>query len=222
MSTIEVTTERLTIVTRESFGLAAPRDMRGAKLALPPRSHANIHARALAVRAFTGALAVAGLTLDDARFVDVADELTALRRGDVDAVFVQGVAAVESAVATGAVVLVDLDPEVRALVVSEEREPRVLAPFEILDVLRALGRDAETYRRIAHHTRHERWFRRLSITDDYDVWLIGWYGRQGVDLHDHGGSSGALAESDAAIGASSPLDASMTLSGKLISRPAAA
>ena len=192
MSTIEVTTDRLTIVTRESFGLAAPRDMRGAKLALPPRSSANIHARALAVRAFTGALAVAGLTLDDARFVDVADELTALRRGDVDAVFVQGDAAVESAVATGAVVLVDLDPEVRALVVSEEREPRVLAPFEILDVLRDLGRDAETYRRIAQHTRHERWFRRLSITDDYDVWLIGWYGRQGVDLHDHGGSAGGF------------------------------
>ena len=144
------------------------------------------------MRGFAGALAVAGLTLDDARLVEVADELDALRRGDVDAVFVQGAAAVESAVAAGAVVLVDLDPDVRALVVSEDREPRVLAPFEILDVLRDLGRDAETYRRLAQHTRHERWFRRLSVTDDYDVWLIGWYGRQGVDLHDHGGSAGGF------------------------------
>ncbi len=70
--------------------------------------------------------------------------------------------------------------------------PRRLSPAEILDVLRDLGRDAETYRALARHTRHERWFRRLSVTDCYDVWLLGWHSHQGVDLHDHGGSAGGF------------------------------
>ena len=110
MTTTEFETRRRAIVTRESFGLAAPRDMRGARLALPHRSDPHDDAaRTRARRAFAGALAIAGLTLDDAKLVDVPDELTALRRGDVDAVFVHGSAELEAAVDVGAVVLVDLD-----------------------------------------------------------------------------------------------------------------
>ena len=37
-----------------------------------------------------------------------------------------------------------------------------------------------------------RWFVRLSTNPRYDAWLIGWHAHQGVDLHDHGGSAGAL------------------------------
>ena len=36
------------------------------------------------------------------------------------------------------------------------------------------------------------WFVRLSANVRYDAWLIGWHAHQGVDLHDHGGSAGAL------------------------------
>jgi hypothetical protein len=193
MSTTELHTERQAIVTRESFGLAAPRDMRGARLALPPRSgpHDN-ESRARARDAFATALAVAGLTLDDAKLVDVADELAALRRGNVDAAFVHGSDALQAALDVGAVVLLDLDSNGDERVGGSDGAPRLLAPFEVLDVLRQLGRDAETYRRLAQHTPHERWFRRLSVTDDHDVWLLGWHGRQGVDLHDHGGSTGGF------------------------------
>jgi hypothetical protein len=69
-----------------------------------------------------------------------------------------------------------IDTERQAIVTRESfglAAPRRLAPFEVLDVLRDLGRDAETYRQLARHTPHERWFRRLSVTDDHDVWLIG-------------------------------------------------
>ena len=50
----------------------------------------------------------------------------------------------------------------------------------------------ENWRALAQHDPGERWFLRLASHADYDTWLIGWAAHQGVDLHDHGGSSGAL------------------------------
>jgi predicted metal-dependent enzyme (double-stranded beta helix superfamily) len=38
----------------------------------------------------------------------------------------------------------------------------------------------------------ERWYHRLAGYDDHEVWLLTWLPGQGTDLHDHGGSAGAL------------------------------
>ncbi|MFF5080584.1 cysteine dioxygenase [Actinoplanes sp. NPDC000266] len=38
----------------------------------------------------------------------------------------------------------------------------------------------------------DRWYQRLNVTDDYEVWLLTWLPGQGTDLHDHGGSAGAF------------------------------
>ena len=38
----------------------------------------------------------------------------------------------------------------------------------------------------------ERWFTRLHGTDELDVWLISWVPDRATELHDHGGSLGAL------------------------------
>jgi hypothetical protein len=37
-----------------------------------------------------------------------------------------------------------------------------------------------------------RWYRQLRDDGVVDVWLIGWAGGQATELHDHGGSLGAL------------------------------
>jgi hypothetical protein len=37
-----------------------------------------------------------------------------------------------------------------------------------------------------------RWYTRLAAADDHEVWLLTWLPGQGTDLHDHGGSAGAL------------------------------
>ena len=37
-----------------------------------------------------------------------------------------------------------------------------------------------------------RWYHRLAVTDDHEVWLLTWLPGQGTDLHDHGGSAGAF------------------------------
>src|SRR3954467_11559186 len=38
----------------------------------------------------------------------------------------------------------------------------------------------------------ERWFARLHGDDELDVWLISWVPDRSTELHDHGGSLGAL------------------------------
>jgi hypothetical protein len=38
----------------------------------------------------------------------------------------------------------------------------------------------------------ERWYHRLRVADDHEVWLLTWLPGQGTDLHDHGGSAGAF------------------------------
>ena len=67
-----------------------------------------------------------------------------------------------------------------------------LAPDRLLEIVHGLARDADTWRALARHDRDQRWFVRLSTNARYDAWLIGWHAHQGVDLHDHGGSAGAL------------------------------
>jgi hypothetical protein len=37
-----------------------------------------------------------------------------------------------------------------------------------------------------------RWYARLAVGDDHEVWGLSWLPGQGTDLHDHGGSSGAF------------------------------
>lgn len=39
---------------------------------------------------------------------------------------------------------------------------------------------------------HRRWYTRLHADDDLDVWLISWVAGHATELHDHGGSLGAL------------------------------
>jgi rhodanese-related sulfurtransferase len=38
----------------------------------------------------------------------------------------------------------------------------------------------------------QRWFERVHIEEDYDIWLISWLPGQSTGFHDHGASSGAL------------------------------
>lgn len=38
----------------------------------------------------------------------------------------------------------------------------------------------------------ERWYYRLAAAPDHEVWLLTWLPGQGTDLHDHGGSAGAM------------------------------
>jgi 2'-hydroxybiphenyl-2-sulfinate desulfinase len=117
------------ILVRPGSGIRGPRDLRGARVALPgwARTRAQSFPRAMALHGVKGALAQGGLTLDDVTFVEVAADLSPsvgrdardrrlswpgleeLVRGEVDAVYAKGARAAEQAAELGLAVGVDLD-----------------------------------------------------------------------------------------------------------------
>ncbi|MEU3567487.1 ABC transporter substrate-binding protein [Kitasatospora sp. NPDC036755] len=119
--------ERQVVLVRAGSGISEPGQLRGLRLAVPRHGIGIDFWRAMALAGFRGALGLAGLTLADAELVDVpgvpgggqwSAELSALRDGTVDAVYVKGALAVEAARRIGAEVAVDLDaaPDRRARV----------------------------------------------------------------------------------------------------------
>jgi hypothetical protein len=80
--------------------------------------------------------------------------------------------------------------------------PSVVAPtrLRLPDLLHATDRAADDV--LSGRYRHvlpaggppadERWFVRLHGDDELDVWLISWVPERATELHDHGGSLGAL------------------------------
>ncbi|MBC2664176.1 ABC transporter substrate-binding protein [Novosphingobium flavum] len=129
------------ILTRADSGIFSAADLKGKRLALPGWSHNPIPshvrgtsiARGMSLAGYKGALASAGLTLDDVNLVEVPDRLrniggtgrdlqpradrgvnrlwpfAALLSGEVDAIYVKGAAALDQAREAGLVVAVDLD-----------------------------------------------------------------------------------------------------------------
>lgn len=135
------------IIVRPDSGITEARHLKGLRAALPAFSQRPIQshtrgssiARGMTLHGFKGVLASADLTLDDVRFVEVEDRLSAtaglaadaagdrqglqglwaglthLAEGRVDAVYVKGAAAVDAARRLGVVVGIDIDklPEQR-------------------------------------------------------------------------------------------------------------
>ncbi len=44
-----------------------------------------------------------------------------------------------------------------------------------------------------------RWFSRLELTEDYEIWLLSWLPGQRTGLHDHGEAAGAFAVAQGAL-----------------------
>jgi hypothetical protein len=51
----------------------------------------------------------------------------------------------------------------------------------------------ERWRDLVRYDPARRWYHRMELTDDYEVWLLSWMPGQGTGFHDHGGSRGAFA-----------------------------
>jgi predicted metal-dependent enzyme (double-stranded beta helix superfamily) len=50
-----------------------------------------------------------------------------------------------------------------------------------------------TWRPIVRFTAEHRWFRRLALADDHEIWLLSWLPGQHTGFHDHGEARGAFA-----------------------------
>jgi predicted metal-dependent enzyme (double-stranded beta helix superfamily) len=51
----------------------------------------------------------------------------------------------------------------------------------------------DDWRGIAQFTEDSRWFQRLALTADYEIWLLSWLPGQRTGFHDHGHACGAFA-----------------------------
>jgi hypothetical protein len=52
---------------------------------------------------------------------------------------------------------------------------------------------AGCWRDIVRYDPARRWYCRMELTSEYEVWLLSWQPGQGTGFHDHGGSAGAFA-----------------------------
>ena len=55
-----------------------------------------------------------------------------------------------------------------------------------------LARTPELWWPKVRRSEGRRWFEPLLATEDFEAWLLGWPVGEGIQLHDHGSSSGAL------------------------------
>lgn len=68
----------------------------------------------------------------------------------------------------------------------------MLSPDQLGRLARSVA-EADSWRSIIRFTTQERWFRRLALTDDYEIWLLSWLPGQRTGFHDHGDAAGAFA-----------------------------
>jgi hypothetical protein len=69
---------------------------------------------------------------------------------------------------------------------------RVLGPLELLDLLQGYVAETAELLPVAEPSLTERQYELLELTDELEIWAIHWPHGRGLELHDHGGSAGAL------------------------------
>jgi predicted metal-dependent enzyme (double-stranded beta helix superfamily) len=67
-----------------------------------------------------------------------------------------------------------------------------LAPAALGRLVTATAAAEQTWRRLVRFTPEQRWFHRLELTREYEIWLLSWLPGQHTGFHDHGDASGAF------------------------------
>lgn len=82
----------------------------------------------------------------------------------------------------------------RPLLRAVPRPPRreALGPVALLDLLQDYVAETASFLPLARPDLDERRYDLLETADDFEIWAIHWPQGQGLELHDHGGSVGAL------------------------------
>jgi Cysteine dioxygenase type I len=76
---------------------------------------------------------------------------------------------------------------------AEPAGPRPLSRAGLGELTRSVASAKQIWRPLVRFSREQRWFHRLALTDDYEIWLLTWLPGQSTGFHDHGQASGAFA-----------------------------
>jgi len=68
-----------------------------------------------------------------------------------------------------------------------------LSQARLRRVVSAVAAQPESWSGLVRFGGGQRWYRRLELADDHEVWLLSWLPGQGTGFHDHGLAAGAFA-----------------------------
>jgi hypothetical protein len=68
-----------------------------------------------------------------------------------------------------------------------------VSPVALGQMVAAIAASPSQWRGIVQFDEGRRWYRRLELEQDYEVWLLSWLPGQETGFHDHGGAAGAFA-----------------------------
>jgi len=68
-----------------------------------------------------------------------------------------------------------------------------LSPARLGQIAGAAAARPERWSGLVRFDAGRRWFRRLALADDHEVWLLSWLPGQSTGFHDHGAAAGAFA-----------------------------
>jgi hypothetical protein len=76
--------------------------------------------------------------------------------------------------------------------------PSLVSPARLGELASSVAA-AQSWRSILRFTADRRWYRRLALTDDYEIWLLSWLPGQHTGFHDHGDAAGAFAVAEGEV-----------------------
>jgi predicted metal-dependent enzyme (double-stranded beta helix superfamily) len=71
--------------------------------------------------------------------------------------------------------------------------PARLGQARLRQLVSAVAAREDSWGRLVRFDAGRRWYRRLVLADDHEVWLLSWLPGQGTGWHDHGLAAGAFA-----------------------------
>ena len=71
--------------------------------------------------------------------------------------------------------------------------PGALSPARLGEIVGAIAAAPGRWSGLVRFDPRRRWYQRLELTDDLEVWLLSWLPGQDTGFHDHGRASGAFA-----------------------------
>jgi predicted metal-dependent enzyme (double-stranded beta helix superfamily) len=83
---------------------------------------------------------------------------------------------------------------VQPTIITEQKTltPGQLTPGQLADEVRRLTASPAEWVARVRLDPEGRWYERIHLTDDLELWLISWLPGQSTGFHDHGGSAGAF------------------------------
>jgi predicted metal-dependent enzyme (double-stranded beta helix superfamily) len=68
-----------------------------------------------------------------------------------------------------------------------------VAPARLAEIVRAVAQRPETWVGLVRFQSDRRWYQRVVLAEEHEIWLLSWLPGQHTGFHDHGDSAGAFA-----------------------------